>query len=70
MQISLDETVESKIKTTVDRIVRYTLNVSNYGNVADRPTIHNHTYDDVNKIWSVSPGLGSLSAGNRFRRVR
>ena len=62
MQISLDPLVESKIKTTApSRIVRYTLNVSNYGNVADQPTIHNHTYDDVNKIWSVSPGLGSLS---------
>ena len=57
-----DPLVESKIKTTApSRIVRYTLNVSNYGNVADQPTIHNHTYDDVNKIWSVSPGLGSLS---------
>ena len=62
MQISLDPTVESKIKTTApSRIVRYTLNVSNFGNVEDQPTIHNHTYDDVTTAWSVRPGLGSLS---------
>ena len=62
MQISLDPTVESKIKTTApSRIVRYTLNVSNMGNVDDQPTIHNHTYDDVTNVWSVRPGLGSLS---------
>ena len=62
MQISLDPTVESKIKTTApSRIVRYTLNVSNLGNVEDQPTIHNHTYDDVTNSWSVRPGLGSLS---------
>ena len=40
MQISLDPLVESKIKTTApSRIVRYTLNVSNYGNVADQPCL-------------------------------
>lgn len=62
MQISLDPTVESKIKTTApSRIVRYTVNVSNYGNVEDQPTIHNHTYDDVTNTWSVRPGLGALS---------
>ena len=62
MRISLDPTVESKIKTTApSRIVRYTLNVSNFGNVEDQPTIHNHTYDDVTNVWSVRPGLGSLS---------
>ena len=62
MRISLDPSVESRIKTTApSRIVRYTLNVSNYGNVDDQPTIHNHTYDDVNNVWSVSPGMGSLS---------
>ena len=62
MHISLDPTVESKIKTTApSRIVRYTLNVSNFGNVEDQPTIHNHTYDDVTNVWSVRPGLGSLS---------
>ena len=62
MQISLDPTVESKIKTTApSRIVRYTLNVSNFGNVEDQPTIHNHTYDDITTAWSVRPGLGSLS---------
>ena len=62
MRISLDPSVESKIKTTApSRIVRYTLNVSNYGNVADQPTIHNHTYDDVNEVWLTSPGMGTLS---------
>ena len=62
MRISLDPSVESKIKTTApSRIVRYTLNVTNYGNVADQPTIHNHTYDDVNEVWLASPGMGTLS---------
>ena len=65
MRISLDPSVESRIKTTApSRIVRYTLNVSNFGNVDDQPTIHNHTYDDVNKVWAVSPGMGSLSTWN------
>ncbi|MCP4972178.1 MAG: hypothetical protein GY914_00635, partial [Prochlorococcus sp.] len=44
MRIELDPLVESRIKTTAPgRIVRYILNVTNYGNVADQPTLHNHT---------------------------
>lgn len=61
MRISLDPAVESKIKTTApSRIVRFTMNVTNYGNVPDQPTLHNHTMDS-NGIWGASPGLGPLS---------
>ena len=60
MRITLDPSVESKIKTTApSRIVRFTLNVSNFGNVEDRPTVHNHTIAD--NVWGVKPGLGPLS---------
>jgi hypothetical protein len=61
MRISLDPSVESKIKTTApSRIVRFTLNVTNYGNVPDQPTIHNHTIDAAGG-WGIMPGLNTLS---------
>ena len=60
MQISLIHWWRAKSRPRPKRIVRYTLNVSNYGNVADQPTIHNHTYDDEQNLVCES-GLGSLS---------
>ena len=61
MRISLDPAVESKIKTTApSRIVRFTVNVTNHGNIPDQPTLHNHTVD-VAGVWGVSPGMYALS---------
>ena len=60
MQIWIDETVESQIKTTAPgRTVRYLLNVTNNGNVPDIPTLHNHTMSGSD--WNEQPGMGSLS---------
>ena len=62
MRVTLDPAVESKIKTTApSRIVRFTLNVTNHGNVPDMPTIHNHTVSGDPPVWGVSPGLQALS---------
>ena len=60
MRIELDPSVESKIKTTAPgRVVRYILNVTNFGNVADQPTLHNHTQTGAG--WDSNPGMNSLS---------
>ena len=60
MRIDLDPSVESRIKTTAPgRVVRYTLNVTNFGNVPDQPTIHNHTKTGAG--WDTSPGMNALS---------
>ena len=61
MQIWLDATVESQIKTTAPgRTVRYLLNVTNNGNVPDIPTLHNHTKSGND--WNDQPSMGSLSS--------
>ena len=44
MRIEVDPMVESRIKTTAPgRTVRFIMNVTNYGNVPDQPTMHNYT---------------------------
>ena len=61
MRITVDPTVESRIKTTAPgRVVRFTMNVTNFGNVADQPTVHNHTVDGAG--WDSAPGLNALSS--------
>jgi len=63
MRITIDPTVESRIKTTAPgRVVRFTMNVTNYGNVADQPTVHNHTVDGAG--WDIVPGLNTLGSWN------
>jgi len=60
MRIELDPAVESRIKTTAPgRVVRYTMNVSNFGNVPDQPSIHNHTQTGAG--WDAIPGMNTLS---------
>ena len=60
MRIELDPAVESRIKTTAPgRVVRYTMNVSNFGNVEDHPSIHNHTQNTAG--WDEIPGMNTLS---------
>ena len=55
--------VESRIKTTAPgRIVRFTMNLTNFGNVDDQPTLHNHTlYDSGDQFsWQTTPTMGPL----------
>ncbi len=64
MQIYLDDTVENEVKTTAPgKIVRYTLNITNNGNIADTPSLHNHTGSRDGDTWIMSeiPGMSILS---------
>jgi len=63
MRIEVDPMVESRIKSTAPgRIVRFTINITNHGNMDDQPTLHNHTlYDsDDPYSWQTSPTMGPL----------
>jgi len=63
MMIEVDPMVESRIKTTAPgRIVRFTMNLTNYGNVDDQPTLHNYTlYDSDDRYsWQTTPTMGPL----------
>ncbi|MEC8955397.1 MAG: CARDB domain-containing protein, partial [Candidatus Thermoplasmatota archaeon] len=60
MRIELDPLIESRIKTTAPgRVVRYTMNVSNFGNVEDQPSVHNHTQNTAG--WDPVPGMNTLN---------
>ena len=64
MQIYLDETVENEVKTSAPgKIVRYTINITNNGNVVDTPSLHNHTGTRDGDSWIMSevPGMTTLS---------
>ena len=64
MRIEIDPMVESKIKTTAPgRTVRFIMNVTNYGNVPDQPTIHNYTQQtgaSNTMIWQTMPSMAPL----------
>ena len=61
MRIEVDPLVESRIKTTAPgRIVRFTMNVTNFGNMPDQPTLHNHTIV-IGAGWDTVPGMNTLS---------
>ena len=64
MQISMDSSVDNPVKTSAPgKIVSYTLNVTNNGNVPDVPTLNNHTAtqtgDDL--VWNTMPGMFTLT---------
>ena len=64
MQISMDSSVDNPVKTSAPgKIVSFTLNVTNNGNVPDTPTLNNHTAtvtgDDL--IWNTIPGMFTLT---------
>ena len=64
MQISMDPTVDNAIKTSAPgKIVRFTLNVTNNGNVPDVPTLNNHSaqQDGDDWLWSELPGMPTLT---------
>ena len=63
MQISMDPTVDNAVKTSAPgRIVRFMFNVTNNGNVADVPTLNNHTAqrDGDALLWNELPGMNML----------
>jgi len=64
MRIEIDPMVESKIKTTAPgRTVRFIMNVTNYGNVPDQPTIHNYTQQtgaSNTMVWQTMPSMAPL----------
>ena len=64
MQISMDSSIDNPVKTSAPgKIVSFTLNVTNNGNVPDVPTLNNHsatvTGDDL--IWNTMPGMFTLT---------
>ncbi len=66
MQISIDESQDNAVKISAPgRIVKFVVNVTNAGNIADTPSLHNHTTErdeaSGNDIWRKLPGMGSLS---------
>ncbi len=65
MQISMDPTVDNAVKTSAPgRIVRFTFNVTNNGNVPDVPSLNNHTAqrDGDSLLWNELPGMNVLSS--------
>jgi len=65
MQISMDPAVDNAVKTSAPgRIVRFTFNVTNNGNVPDVPTLNNHTAqrDGDSLLWNELPGMNVLSS--------
>ena len=65
MQISMDPTVDNAVKTSAPgRVVRFTFNVTNNGNVPDVPTLNNHTAqrDGDSLLWNELPGMNVLSS--------
>ena len=64
MRIEVDPMVESKIKTTAPgRTVRFIMNVTNFGNVPDQPTLHNYTQQtgaSNTMVWNTAPSMAPL----------
>jgi len=62
MQITMDPTVDNAVKTSAPgRIVRFTVNISNNGNVPDVPTLNNHSAPrDAEGVPSQLPGMDTL----------
>lgn len=63
MQIIMDSNVDNAIKTTSPgRNVKFTVNITNNGNVPDTPSLNNHTTREVgdDDFMSEEPGMGSL----------
>jgi len=64
MRIEVDPMVESKIKTTAPgRTVRFIMNITNFGNVPDQPTLHNYTQQtgaSNTMVWNTAPSMAPL----------
>ena len=64
MQITMDPTVDNDVKTSAPgRVVRFTVNVTNAGNVPDTPTLNNHSTTRSGNDITVDeiPGMGVLT---------
>lgn len=67
MQISIDPTTDTETKTAAPgQLVRFTVNITNAGNVADTPSLFNHTALRIDGEWvfEEEPGMGSLDEWN------
>ena len=65
MQISMDPTVDNAVKTSAPgRVVRFTFNITNNGNVPDVPTLNNHTAqrDGDTLLWQELPTMSPLDS--------
>ena len=63
MEISMDPTVDNPVKISAPgKIVSFTVNITNNGNVEDWPKLSNHTAQNQGNslIWSQLPGMGAL----------
>ena len=64
MRIEIDPMVESKIKTTAPgRTVRFIMNITNFGNVPDQPSLHNYTQQtgaSNTMVWNTAPSMAPL----------
>ena len=65
MRISMDAAVDNPVKTSAPgRVVAFEVNITNFGNVPDTPSLHNYTTtgagDDI--VWNTLPGMGALSS--------
>ena len=63
MEIYMDPSVDNPIKVSAPgKIVSFSVNLTNNGNVEDWPSLDNHTAQSEgnNLVWSELPGLGSL----------
>jgi hypothetical protein len=64
MEIVMDPRVDNPIKTSAPgKIVSFTVNITNNGNVQDWPTLDNHTssLQGNDRIWETLPGMGQLT---------
>ena len=64
MEIVMDPRVDNPVKTSAPgKIVSFTVNITNNGNVEDWPTLDNHTssLQGNDRIWETLPGMGQLS---------
>ena len=64
MEIYMDPSVDNPVKVSAPgKIVSFSVNITNNGNVEDWPTLNNHTAQQEGNalIWSELPGMGALS---------
>ena len=67
MQIIMDSNVDNAIKTTSPgRNVKFTVNITNNGNVPDTPSLNNHTTQEIgdDDFMSETPGMGALAGSS------
>ena len=64
MEVYMDPAVDNPVKVSAPgKIVSFSVNITNNGNVEDWPTLDNHTAQQEGNalIWSELPGMGTLT---------